>query len=85
LITARGKITLIAFIIASSKSTCIISGFNVIVLLEHSSTRLANDYKNPTQSGIGKWLTGFFGLVFLPSNDVENSFVEDFSPSVNLV
>jgi hypothetical protein len=23
-------------------------------------------------------LTGFFGLAFLPSNDVENSFVEDY-------
>jgi len=39
---------------------------------------LANDYKDPTQSEMRKWLTGFFGLAFLPSNDVENSFVEDF-------
>jgi hypothetical protein len=26
---------------------------------------MANDYKDPNQSEIGKWLTGFFGLAFL--------------------
>ena len=31
------------------------------------SLGFANDYMDPTQSEIGKWLTGFFGLAFLPS------------------
>ena len=39
---------------------------------------LANEYKDSANSEIGKGLTAFFGLAFLPYSDVENSFVEDF-------
>lgn len=39
---------------------------------------LANDYKDQSSSEVGKWLSGLFGLAFLPHSEVEDSFVEDF-------
>lgn len=40
------------------------------------SVGLSTQYKDKT-TDIGKWLTMFFGLPILPSNEVEDCFVED--------
>jgi hypothetical protein len=40
---------------------------------------LAQDYKDKS-SEIGKWLSQFFGLPFLPPDETEDSFVEEMIP-----
>ena len=36
---------------------------------------LSRDYKESSE--LGNWLSGFFGLAFLPEGEIEDSFVED--------
>ena len=43
------------------------------------SLGLAQDYKDKS-SEIGKWLSQFFGLPFLPPDETEDSFVEEMIP-----
>ena len=43
------------------------------------SLGLAQDYKDKS-SEIGKWLSPFFGLPFLPPDETEDSFVEEMIP-----
>jgi hypothetical protein len=43
------------------------------------SLGLAQDYKDKS-SEIGKWLSQFFGLPFLPSDETVDSFVEEMIP-----
>ena len=43
------------------------------------SPGLAQDYKNKS-SEIGKWLSQFFGLPFVPPDETEDSFVEEMIP-----
>jgi hypothetical protein len=40
---------------------------------------LTQDYKDKS-SEIGKWLSQFFGLPFLPPDETEDSFVEEMIP-----
>jgi hypothetical protein len=40
------------------------------------SIRLSKEYKEKNDH-VGKWLTRFFGLHFLPSNEVDDCFVEE--------
>jgi hypothetical protein len=51
------------------------------------SIGLSKEYKEKNDH-VGKWLTRFFGLPFLPPNEVEDCFVEElisFSSDLNLM
>jgi hypothetical protein len=46
---------------------------------KNQSLGLTQDYKDKS-SEIGKWLSQFFGLPFLPPDETEDSFVEEMLP-----